>query len=73
MTFTLENLSGYTRYKVYIVAYTVAASNHSNDITIETMVGSMYLSYMHVLDANYVFNLFYSNVVRFSSIKSTTS
>lgn len=66
MTFTLENLSGYTRYKVYIVAYTVAASNHSNDITIETMVGSMYLSYMHVLQANY------SNVVRSSSIKSTT-
>ncbi|XP_061395881.1 cytokine receptor-like [Musca vetustissima] len=40
MTFTLENLSSFTNYKVYIVAYTNAApSEHSNDINVKTLVG----------------------------------
>ncbi|XP_075159104.1 cytokine receptor-like isoform X2 [Haematobia irritans] len=39
MRYTLENLSSFTRYKVYVVAYTIAASNSSNDITLDTLVG----------------------------------
>lgn len=43
MTFTLENLSSFTNYKIYIVAYTNAApSEHSNDINVKTLVGSKY-------------------------------
>ncbi|XP_065362963.1 cytokine receptor-like isoform X2 [Calliphora vicina] len=39
MEYKLENLSSYTTYKIYIIAYTTAPSNHSNDITITTLVG----------------------------------
>ncbi|XP_073828659.1 cytokine receptor-like isoform X2 [Musca autumnalis] len=39
LTFTLENLSSFTNYKIYIVAYTNAPSEHSNDINVKTLVG----------------------------------
>ncbi|XP_013097747.2 cytokine receptor isoform X1 [Stomoxys calcitrans] len=39
MTYTLENLSSFTSYKVYVVAHTIADSKHSNDITVNTLVG----------------------------------
>lgn len=42
MVYKLENLSSYTRYKIYITAYTTAPSEHSNDISINTLVGSEY-------------------------------
>lgn len=40
MEYKLENLSSYTIYKIYIIAFTTAPSVHSNDITIKTLVGS---------------------------------
>lgn len=40
MEYKLENLSSYTIYKIYIIAFTTAPSDHSNDITIKTLVGS---------------------------------
>ncbi|KAM7350750.1 cytokine receptor-like isoform 2-T4 [Cochliomyia hominivorax] len=39
MEYRLENLSSYTTYKIYVTAFTTAPSEHSNDITIKTLVG----------------------------------
>ncbi|KAI9588952.1 hypothetical protein GQX74_007121, partial [Glossina fuscipes] len=39
LTYKLENLSSYTSYKVYVTAYTNAASIPSNDIQLKTLIG----------------------------------